>query len=124
MLSVDEVKTKAQGFIIGQVDAGSKHFGSLLERKVESIRTVGETLSDRGETGPGQVAALAADRLEIVAKYFSQTRGEQIVADVEDLARRHPLLTVGAGLTAGLLAARLLQASTGRRYDKLLGDSK
>jgi hypothetical protein len=124
VLSVDEVKTKAQGFIVGQIDAGSRQFGSMLEHKVESIRTVGETLLDRGETGPSQVAALAADRLDIVAKYFSKTRGEQIVSDVEGLARKYPLLTVGAGLTVGLFSARFLKASAGRRYEKLLGASK
>jgi hypothetical protein len=124
MLSVDKVKTQAQGFITGQIDVGSRLFGGMLEHKVESIRSVGETLLDRGETGSSQVAALAADRLEIVAKYFHNTSGEQIVADVERLARKYPLLTVGAGLTAGMFAARLLKASAGRRYEKFLGASK
>jgi hypothetical protein len=119
MPTVDEVKDKAQGFIIEQIGAGSKQFGGMLENKVESIRTVREALRDRGETGPSQVADMAADRLERVAKYFSTTNGEQIVADVEGLARKNPLLTVGAGLTAGLFAARLLKASAGRRYEKI-----
>jgi hypothetical protein len=121
--TVDEVKDKAQGFIIGQIDAGSKQFGGLLENKIESIRTVGDTLRERGETGPSQVAGMAADRLGAVAAYFSNTGGEQIVADVEGLARKNPLLTIGAGVVAGLFAARLLKASAGHRYEKYLGES-
>jgi hypothetical protein len=122
--TVHEVKGKAQGFIIEQIGAGSKQFGGLLENKAESIRTVGETLRDRGEAGPSQVAGMAADRLERVAKYFSTTSGEQLVADVEGLARKYPLLTVGVGLTAGLFAARLLKAGAGNRFEKLVGGAK
>lgn len=117
MPSVDEVRDKAQGFIIEQIGAGSKQFGGMLENKAQSIRTVGDALRDRGETAPSQVASMAAERLERVAKYFSSASGEQIVADAEGLARRNPLLTVGAGLTVGLLAARMLKASAGRRYE-------
>jgi hypothetical protein len=120
---IDELRDKTQGFIIDQIDAGSKQFGGMLENKAQSVRTVGDALRDRGETAPGQVADMAAERLERVAKYFSSTSGEQLVADVEGLARRNPLLTVGAGLTVGLFAARLLKASAGRRYAKDLGKS-
>ncbi|HTA38961.1 MAG TPA: hypothetical protein VK760_07795 [Candidatus Acidoferrales bacterium] len=116
MTTVDEVKGRAQGFIIGQIGAGSKQFGELLKNKAKSVRTVGEALRDRGEAGPGQVADLAAERLERVAKYFSKTDGEQLVADLEGLARKNPLLTVGAGFAVGLFSARLLKASAGRRH--------
>jgi hypothetical protein len=121
--TVDEVKGKAQGFIIEQIGAGSKQFGGMLESKVQSIRTVGETLRDHGETGSSHLAGVAADRLEHVAGYFSNASGERLVADVEGLARKNPLLTVGAGLAAGLFAARLLKASAGNRYEKLVGGS-
>jgi hypothetical protein len=113
--TTDELKDKAQGFIIGQIGAGSKQFGGLLKDKAKSIRTVGGALRERGETGPGQVADMAAERLERVAKYFSKADGEHLVSDLENLARKNPLLTVGAGLTVGVFAARLLKASAGRR---------
>jgi hypothetical protein len=122
--TIEEVKGKAQGFVIEQIGAGSKQFGGMLKNKAKSIRTVGEALRDRGEAGSSQVADMAAERLERVAKYFSKADGEQIVADVEGLARRNPVLTVGAGLTVGLLAARVLKASASRRYKKHLGKSK
>ncbi len=121
MPTVHEVKDKAQGFVIAQIGAGSKQLGSVLENKAESIRTVGETLSDRGETGPSQVAGAAADRLDRVAAYFSDASGEQLVSDAEALARKFPLLTIGVGVAAGLFAARLLKASAGRRFEELGG---
>ena len=127
MTTIDEVKHQAQdqagelagrakGLIIGQIDQRSSDIGQTLSTHVQSIRTVGQTLREQGADAPAKLADTTADRLEQFASYLSTTDGERLVADAEALARKQPMLTMGAGLTLGILAARLLKSSATERY--------
>ncbi|MDQ6929274.1 MAG: hypothetical protein M3126_01230 [Candidatus Eremiobacteraeota bacterium] len=127
MTSIDEVKTQAQdragkiagrakGLIIGQIGQRSSDIGATLLTYAESIRTVGDTLREQGADAPAKLADTAASRLDEFATYLSTTDGERLVAHAEALARRQPMMTMGAGLALGILAARLLKASATQRY--------
>ena len=129
MTTMDQVKTQAQaqagelagrakGMIIGQIDERSTVYGEMMVTHATTIRELGESLRARGQDSTASLAETAADKLEQLGYYFSETDGERIVVDLERLARKQPLLTFGAGLLGGMIAARLLKASATRRYER------
>lgn len=127
MTTMDQVKSQAQdqagelagrakGVIIGQIDERSTEYGDTIVTHATNLRQLGDSLRSQGQDASAKLADAAADKLEQLGYYLSETDGERIVADMERLARRQPLLTLGAGLIAGAVAARLLKASAAERY--------
>ena len=49
--------------------------------------------------------------------YLKGASGDRILRDVEDFARRQPMLVAAAGLALGFAASRFLKASSSRRYE-------
>ncbi|GAC1389123.1 MAG: hypothetical protein NVS1B6_19530 [Steroidobacteraceae bacterium] len=134
MATLDEVKTQAQtqagelagqakGVIIGQIDQRTREVGQTITTHAESIRTIGDSLRGQGQEAPARVADMAASRMEQFGYYLVETDGERIIADLERLARKQPLLTMAAGLALGILGARLLKASASQRYQTYGQDS-
>jgi hypothetical protein len=74
-------------------------------------------LRQEGNETPARVAEQAADRIEQLGSYLESKRGDEMLRDVEDFARRRPWLVAGIGLAAGLAASRFLKASSERRYE-------
>lgn|GEM_PF-5119140 len=127
MTTMDQVKTQAQeqagelagrakGVIIGQIDQRSTEAGDTIVTHATNIRQLGDSLRSQGQDSTAKFADTAADKLEQLGYYLSETDGERLVADAERMARRQPLLTLGIGLFAGIIAARLLKASATQRY--------
>jgi hypothetical protein len=52
-----------------------------------------------------------------VGDYLKGASGDRILRDVEDFARRQPMLVAAAGLALGFAASRFLKASSSRRYE-------
>jgi hypothetical protein len=52
-----------------------------------------------------------------VGDYLKDASGDRILRDVEDFARRQPMLVTAAGLALGFAASRFLKASSSRRYE-------
>lgn len=127
MTTIDEVKDQAQeqagalagrakGLIIGQIDQRSTVVGNSAIDHAQSIREIGDQLRVKGQDPAANLADTIASKLEQAGFYLSESDGERIVADAEALARRQPLLTLAAGVAAGVLAARVLKAGASKRY--------
>lgn len=127
MSTIDEVKTQAQeqagafsgrakGLIIGQIDERSTQAGQSVVTQAQNIRSIADSLRAQNQEPAAKLADAAADRLEQFGYYLAETDGDKLVADLEEIARRQPLLTIGAGALLGILAARLLKASATQRY--------
>ena len=116
MTNVDQIKTRARGVVMDQIDRRATDAGKLLQNHVTNLRSIGDTMRGEGLTATAQVADYAADRLDVVAAYLTQTDGERIVHDAENLARRNMMMTGAVGFLVGLTAARLLKASASDRY--------
>lgn len=127
MTTIDEVKSQAQeqagalagrakGLIIGQIDQRSTDLGQTVVTHAENIRTIADSLRNQGQEPTAKLADTAADRLEQLGYYLAENDGEKLISDVEDLARRQPMLALGAGVLLGFLGARLLKASASQRY--------
>jgi hypothetical protein len=56
--------------------------------------------------------------VERAGSWLQESDGDRIMRDVEDFARRQPLLVVAGGMVAGFALSRLLKASSRDRYDR------
>jgi hypothetical protein len=104
-----------------QVDERSTQAGEQVSQQASDIRTVAEKLREEGKDGPAKVADQAAERIEKVGSYLTNSDSDRILSDVEDFARRKPMAVIGGGIALGLLASRFLKASQGERYQARSG---
>ena len=123
-----DVAAGAQERVVELKDQGKSKLGETLDQRTtqagEQVRRLATALRQSSEhvrtEGDGQqLAALAggaADRIERFGGYLEQTRGDEVLCDVEDFARRRPWMVAGIGLLAGVAASRFLKASSERRY--------
>jgi uncharacterized protein YjbJ (UPF0337 family) len=110
--AIGQAKEKA-GSVIGEQKA---NLASGITSVADSIRQVGENLSGSNENN--QVAALAgkygeslAGQIEKFSSYIDEKDFRELMRDVEQFARRNPLLFVGSAFTLGVMAARFLKSS-------------
>lgn len=69
------------------------------------------------------LAEQVANQADRVGDYPKGARGDRILRDVEDFARRQPMLVAAAGLALGFAASRFLKASSSRGYESSYGIS-
>ena len=58
-----------------------------------------------------------------MSDYLKGASGDRILRDVEDFARRQPMLVAAGALALGFAASRFLKASSSRRYESTYGIS-
>ena len=95
-----------------RVDQGREQVAEGIGQLAGTIRQVS---TDLGTNQPmiADVAATAADQAERIGQYLRETDAKQIITNVEDLARRQPILFLGGAFVLGLVASRLLKAGSG-----------
>jgi hypothetical protein len=57
------------------------------------------------------VALGAADQAERIAQYLRETDARQLIGNVEDVARRQPLIFLGGAFLLGMAASRFITAA-------------
>lgn len=100
-----------------QVDQRSSQAGERVGTVAGDLRQVSDTLREQGKEGPAKIGDQAAQRVEQVGSYLTESGPDKILGDVEDLGRRQPLLALAGGVVLGLAAARFLKASSQERYE-------
>lgn len=116
MTNVDEIKQNAKGVVIDQIDRRTTQVGNVVGGHVENLRDMSSSLRNQGQDATARLVDMAADRLNSVSTYLTQTDGDRIVHDIETVARTQPMITAAAGLILGLTAARVLKAGATQRY--------
>jgi ElaB/YqjD/DUF883 family membrane-anchored ribosome-binding protein len=99
-----------------EVDNRTTQAGDRVSSTANDIRTVGDELRKNGKDGPAQIADEAAERVERVGNYLKSADADQLLNDIENLARQRPWAVIAGGITLGLVASRLLKTSSGQRY--------
>jgi hypothetical protein len=113
---------QAGGRLSEQVDQRSTQAGERVAGTASDVRSIAEELRSQGKDAPARLAEQVADQADRVADYLKGSSGDRILRDVEDLARRQPMLVAAAGLALGFAASRILKASSSRRYESGYGD--
>ncbi|HEX7149638.1 MAG TPA: hypothetical protein VF512_19180 [Actinomycetota bacterium] len=108
---------QARGRISDQVDQRSTQAGERIAGTASDVRSIAEELRSQGKDAPATLAEQVAGQADRVGDYLKGASGDRILRDVEDFARRQPMLVAAAGLALGFAASRFLKASSSRRYE-------
>jgi hypothetical protein len=114
--------SQARGRISEQVDQRSSQVGERIAGTAGDVRSIADELRSQGKDAPANLAEQVADQADRVGDYLKGASGDRILRDVEDFARRQPMLVAAAGLALGFAASRFLKASSSRRYESGDGD--
>jgi hypothetical protein len=107
---------QARGRLSDQVDQRSTEAGERIAGTAGDVRSIAQELRGQGKDTPANLAEQVADQADRVGDYLKGASGDRILRDVEDFARRQPMLVAAAGLALGFAASRFLKASSSRRY--------
>ena len=108
---------QARGRISDQVDQRSTQAGERIAGTASDVRSIADELRNQGKDTPATMAEQVANQADRVGDYLKGASGDRILRDVEDFARRQPMLVAAAGLALGFAASRFLKASSSRRYE-------
>jgi hypothetical protein len=108
---------QARGRISDQVDQRSTQAGERIAGTASDVRSIADELRNQGKDAPANLAEQVASQADRVGDYLKGASGDRILRDVEDFARRQPMLVTAAGLALGFAASRFLKASSSRRYE-------
>ena len=108
---------QARGRLSDQVDQRSTEAGERIAGTAGDVRSIAQELRSQGKDAPANLAEQVASQADRVGDYLKGASGDRILRDVEDFARRQPMLVAAAGLALGFAASRFLKASSSRRYE-------
>ena len=111
-----EVKGQAGDRVRRELDTRSTEAGTQLGQTADAMRRTGDQLREEGNEAPAKVVTAVADRAERLGSYMTRADADQMIRDVENFARRQPLLFAFGGATLGFLASRFMKASSSSRY--------
>ena len=115
---------QARGRLSDQVDQRSTQAGERISGSAADVRSLAEELRRQGKDAPATLAEQVAGQAERAGDYLKGASGDRLLRDVEDLARRQPLLVAAGGLVLGFAASRFMKASSSRRYRSGYGDDE
>jgi hypothetical protein len=102
----DEVKADAEQ----KADRWTTSLGGRVERLGRALRAAGDTLEDEGEGRMSAMSASAAEAVERMAGYLRDERPNEMLRDLEGMARRNTAVFVATTFAAGLLVGRFFRA--------------
>ena len=112
-----EAKQNTRERVRHEIDTRSSETGQQMTKTGSALRQTAQQLRGDQQEQQAEVLEAVADRTERLGRYLNQTEGEQILRDVERMARQRPWVVAGAGTVLGFLAARFTKASSTRRYE-------
>jgi hypothetical protein len=112
-----ELRSRSADEVRQQLDTRTTDVGRQARSVAQSLRQSGESLRGEGNAQAAGITDTAAERVEQLGRYLEQVDGDQMLHDVERFARQRPWLLAAAGLLAGMVASRMLKASSERRYE-------
>ena len=110
---------RAQETARSALSAQKDRAASSLDDIVEVLHATGQQFRDHDRSSVADLADRAADRVERFARNLQDRDVGELIADVEDLARRQPELVLGGAFVIGLLGARFLKSSSSRMEQQM-----
>jgi len=91
-----------------QKEAAVQSVGSLAS----ALRQTGQQLRDQDQAAVSQLVDRAAEIADGVSGYLKERSPNELMGEVENFARREPVLFLGGAFALGFLAARFLKSSS------------
>ena len=120
----DEMRGEVAFQLREQVEHRSTQAGEQLHAVGKALRSGVDDLRNEGKGAPADVVDAIARRADDLGAYLQSTNAEKILDDIEGFARRRPWLAAGAAAVAGFVASRLVKASSDRRYERSVPQSR
>lgn len=108
-----KLSERVRGRLSSELNARKNRATERLDDVAETVRRMGEPLHETAYAPLGAYVDEAASRIAQLASDLRDRDVEDLAHDLGDLARRRPAVFVGAGLAAGIVAARFLKSSSG-----------
>lgn len=112
-----ELRSKGANQLRGQLDTRTTDVGRQAKSVAQAFRQSGEKLRGDGNTQAASATDMAAQRVEQLGEYLERVQGDELLRDAERFARQRPWLLAGIGMFAGLVASRMMKASSEQRYE-------
>jgi ElaB/YqjD/DUF883 family membrane-anchored ribosome-binding protein len=112
-----ELRSKGANQLRDQLDTRTTDVGKQAKTVARAFRQSGEKLRGEGNTQAANATDMAAQRVEQLGEYFERIQGDELLRDAERFARQRPWLLAGIGMFAGLVASRMMKASSEQRYE-------
>jgi hypothetical protein len=110
--SVSALAERATGMGYQQADRAREQAARGLDHVSSTIRRVSMDM-EADQPALANAATTVADQAERIGEYLRTTDARQIVSNVENAARRQPLIFLGGAFVLGVAAARLIKAAGG-----------
>jgi hypothetical protein len=117
-----EAAGQARGAVSQQFDERSTMVGERANGLAQMARRVAGELRGEGDEQTAKLTEAAADRAERLGAYLRDSDGDKFLRDIEDFARRRPMVAATAGFLIGMVASRFVKASAERRAFSTNGD--
>ena len=115
----EQAKGQTRDQLRTQINARSSQAGEQVISTAGAMRTTSGQLRREGKESIAKVVDRVAGGGERLGNYLTRADSDQILRDVEDIARKQTWLLVGGSAIAGFLASRFMKASSSNRYQSL-----
>jgi ABC-type transporter Mla subunit MlaD len=112
----EQAQQRVRATTLDQLAERSNQAGDQLGTIAGDVRQIAEQLRDQDNDSAARIVDMAADRVEQVGSYLSQSSADKLLNDIEDFSRSRPWLVTAITAAAGFTAARGLSASSRRRH--------
>ncbi|MBP6786720.1 MAG: hypothetical protein KA170_03960 [Candidatus Promineofilum sp.] len=108
MRTVSQVGEQAKTNVGSRMGDVAQELGTVAE----AVRQTSEELSGQDQAGIARYGTRIADQIESVSNYLNERGVEEVLTDVEGVARRQPALFLGGAFMLGLLVGRFVRSSS------------
>jgi hypothetical protein len=109
--TASDLAERATNTGIQQIDRGREQAADTLSQFASSMRRTATDMPEQPEIVQTVTDALS-EQTDRFANYLRETDARQMIHNVEDIARRQPLLFLGGAFVAGMLGARFIKVMT------------
>jgi hypothetical protein len=113
----EQAKGQTRDQLRTQINTRSSQAGEQVISTAGAMRKTSGQLRTEGKEGIAKVVDGVAGGGERLGNYLTRADGDQILRDIEDIARKQPWLFVGGSAVFGFLASRFMKASSRNRYE-------
>jgi hypothetical protein len=119
-----EAAQQAKSRMHEMVDQRSTEVGEQVVSTAGALRSAADQLRSQGQDSQARMVDQAGERAQRLGSQLRDADADQLLSDLEDLARRQPWIVVAGGVALGFAAARFLKASSSQRYQQRQSSSR
>jgi hypothetical protein len=110
---MDRVRQRAGEQLVNQKNRATEGIGTIAH----AVRNTTQELREQQHDTIAEYVTSAADQLDRLSDRLRNKDVSELFRDAQNLARRQPVMFVGAAFAVGLLGARFIKSSPGNRRE-------